>query len=494
MSNATDTVPAAANDDTADFGSMIELDLDGPPTAGGAAHVVLSAEPPVVRGVRWCECSLTAGRAARATVRLLDREVCATCSRPRHPVPTRTTRPVDLAGEQAAAVAAVQAPAEFATLAQEAAHNAASAGLVRGGVLPGDVNPVAGYNVPVIAARGQATRYTVESAAAGALRATGAAPTAAGVEYLTHGQLIAGVQEGAIGGLVSWSGLGSLTRGQILETLAAAGLDAKLAPKARTAHAQAGHVLNRLNLDGYVVRAIPVSERKALETWRARWNIARVTTKAGVGESAGSVAMVADLDATGVLTIAHGETDGDSIELSRVTRDAFARRVASEIFTAAEVTDWLAGVVRTTWRGVKLGGSWFVPSEHVDAAEALCTVLSRGWGTAWMVPAIPLTNSGKLRASLAGSLVGEAAAVLGDLQAAQLEAAAAGKPLGDKIATNLQTRLETVRERIVSFAAVLGADVLGDVRARVQAAIASLDGVASDISQRFALIFEELAR
>lgn len=481
------------DDTAADFGSMLEFDLTDADRAAmrtdRATAAPQSTEAP--RGATFCSCPLH--NRPDGTIAVLGRQVCGRCSHPRRPVPTRTARPVDLATEQAAAAmtATQNAPVAFAEIAAEAARNAASAGLVRGGILPSDVNPVAGYNVPVVAARGAATRYVAETVAQNTARLESEArgiTAPANTTYLTAGDLIAGAEHGAIGGLVSWTGSGSLTRRAILDMLVRTGLDAALAPNPKSAHAQASKVLATLNFDGYIVRAVPAQMRK---DWRARWTAARVQTGAGVGESVGAVTLVASLDAGGVLTIVDDGTD--PLLAPRLIRE-YEARVAAEMFTAGEVTDWLGRTIRRAWRGAQLGGSWFIPSEHLDEAERFCEALSKRWGTTWMVPAIPLTTSGKLRASLASSLVREAEDVLADLQAAQIEADAGGRGIGDTKATTLVRRLEAVRERAIYYAEVLGSAEVVGIRIRVAAALVALDGVASDISQRFALIFEELAR
>lgn len=485
-----------------DFASMIEMDLTAAEIASmrvaHASHATDAqiGETPAERGVTFCSCPLHNRPAG--TIAVLGRQVCGRCSHPRRPVPTRITRPVDLAGEQAAAVERAQdaAPAGFGEMAAEAAHNAASAGLVRGGMLPADVNSVAGYNVPVIAARGEATRYVPELVADRAKRlareADGRVKDQTGVTYLTPGDLMAGVAEGAIGGLLSWEGRGSITRGRIVEVLASAGLPATLAPKAKSAHAQAGHVLGSLNLSGYVVRAVPASTRKATESWVARWTAALVSTSVDVGESIGAVAMVATLDRNDTLTI---DGYGPGVDSVAGLIRTFDERKAAEVFTAAEVTDWLARTVKRTWGGAQLGGSWFVPTATVGAAERLCTALAGSWGRAWMTPAIPLTNSPTLRGSLATAIVREAEEILADLQVAQAEAATAGRTgITDARASTLANHLADVNARLASYSAVLGNVEVAGVRARVATALAAVEGLTSDISRRFSLIFEELAR
>lgn len=384
------------------------------------------------------------------------------------------------------AQSATPAPADFATAAEEGQVMAAGANLVRGGVRREDVNPVAGYNVPVIAARGQATRYALSQDDRAAAVAEGAETRGA----LRDGQLVAGAIAEGHGVLVSWSGRGELSLGQIRELVAAAGAPDSWCPKARSAHGQAGHAVDTLNGRGYVVRATRAAKGEAMETrgWRARWTVGVVAHQGGVGETLGRRVLQVTLTAKDEL-----EIEGDA-ELAQAVREEYRRRTSAEAFGSAEVTDWLRARLLGSLGGVKLGGAYYIPRASVDAAVALCTEVAKVWGAEWMLPALPIATSAQLRTSLANGLATEAQDVLDELAVARAAATKDGKQeIGGRAAATLLAKLVKVQDRCAAYAALLGEAETARVRAAVTAAVETVRPLVSDTTQRGNLIWDEVA-
>lgn len=323
-----------------------------------------------------------------------------------------------------------------------------------------------------------------ESTVAATAREGGEAQSA-----LVAGQLIAGAVATGHGVLVSWSGKGELTRGQILECLETAKLPADWAPTARSAHAQAGHAVDTLNGRGYVARSARSGGKTAEERgWRARWTVGTVSAGASVGAAYGETVLVATLASDSALVL-----DGQS-DLAAEVRVEFDRLTAGEIVGSADVTAWLRGVLVGRLGSVRLGGSYYVPRASVAQAVAICEAVSAIWGCDWMLPALPIATSEQLQRGLANGLTAEAATVLDDLATARAVAAKDGKAeIGGRAAATLLAKLRTVAERAQQYQALLGDDCTRQVRTAVAAAIETVMPLVSDTTQRGALIWADIA-
>lgn len=408
----------------------------------------------------------------------------------------RVRRFVTTRSSDVAIAAPTTAPAEtgggaFAGIAAEGAAAAAQAGLVRGGVRPTDVNPIAGYNVPVVARRGEATRY------AGAAIPTDANPQSE--RKIERTDIIAGAKSAGSGILIGWSGAGELSRGAIVDALQSVGLPVEWAPRSKSAHAQAGHAISTLTNTGHVVRAERGArrDRHGIRAYRARWTVGVVSHTGAVNDSFGRTVLVATLHDNDELRLAHDETDPDAVHLARRVAAEYRRRIDAESFTSAEVTMWLRATITDRYYAVRVGGMYYVPRRNADAAERLCTALASDakWGSDWMLPALPVSTSEQLRAGLATGFVAEANAVLADLEAARAAAKAAGRSdVGTRAAATLLLKLRDVAQRALMYQAILGDDQLATVRTAVVAAIAVIEPLADDTSQRGALIWDELAK
>lgn len=372
---------------------------------------------------------------------------------------------------------------------------------VRGGVLRPDVNRVAGYNTAVVAQRGEATRYS--DAARNAQLDPTAAPLATNTGHLTAGDVVAGATKVREGALVGWAGKGARTRGQIVDALAAAGLPTEWAPKAKSAHAHAGVLLNGISRDGLIARSVEAAGKTPEQRgWQAVWNVGRVgalgsapsVPSEAVGRPFGAVAMVVTLSNGGSLTVDIGSNaDLADMKASLVAR--FNARCAEEHYTAGDVTAWLGSVMRTRLGGIAYGpGTYYVQAANAERAERLCeTMKAAGWGMSWIVPALPIVNGDRLKTALVSGLVEEARAVLVDYAEARDAAAKEGKAeIGTKKALNLRADMTEVLERAKGYAAMLGEAAVKNLRAAVRAAVEEIEPTLSHEAIRFSQIWDDL--
>lgn len=401
---------------------------------------------------------------------------------------------------------------ELAPIVAEGARNAAVTHLVRGGVLPADVNPIAGFNSP--AAYAAAVPATAASAAVFAAHAGSAAATmvpttiapttitapAAVVEarptMLSGRDMVAGAAAAGEAVLVGWSGKGELTREQISARLETAGLPTNLTPAARTAHAQAGRSTTEACGTKYDVTA----ERRGslpegAAPYAARWNISTPIHGAAIGQPASTTIGCVTLMADGTLA-----TEGPA-DLCAAIQAEYQRRIAGEVFQSADVTAWMRGVVCGTLGGVQLGGVYYVPRTGAARAEALCTSVAAVWGTNWITPALPVATSDQLRRGLVRGLSDEAAEILADLATQRkiaAQTAADGKrktaDIGTRAAATFMLKLRTVAERALSYGALLGPELVTELRATVLAALETVEPLMDPAAQRGWLIWEELER
>lgn len=229
-----------------------------------------------------------------------------------------------------------------------------------------------------------------------------AAPT-----KLEHGQLIAGATAEGHGVLVGWRGERTLTRGALVGALESLDL-AEWAADATSARAQAGRAIGILGVNGYVVR---VERRPANAAANVtHWSVGAVNHTSAIGEQFGTTLMRAQLTSTGQLF-----TDGDETLGARVRED-FKARVAAEVYQAADVTAWLGGILRSEYTAVRFGVGWYVPARYAEAAGKLCqAVANLGWGSDWILPALPVATSDQLRDGIVRGLTDEVSGLIARL-------------------------------------------------------------------------------
>jgi hypothetical protein len=437
------------------------------------------------------------------------------------------------------ALAEVDAPlaAELGAIVAEGAANAAVVDMVRGGVSRADVNPVAGFNSP--AAYAAAVPVTQASATTFAGRAVAAATvapvagpvvtvptgagTSAGITHIPTGPSVfdqpraarmapaapkAEVAPAALSGttmvagaaaegnavLVGWTGKGDMTRAALAARLEAASLPVTLLPVIRSAHAQAGRAIRDACGTKYHHKAMTGRPENGV----AGWTIGQVQGGAAVGEAYGRTVAAVVLQADGQLVIT---SDTDNAHLVTDIQTDYANRIATELYQSADVTAWLRSVITTVAGGVKLGGIYYVPRAGAATAEALCASMSKAWGEGWIDPALPVATTDQLKRGIVRGLQAEATEILHDLDAQRTvakEQHAAGarrsEDIGPRAAGTVLANLRKVAERCVAYGALLGAEYVAELRASVLAAIATVEPLLDDTSQRGWMIWEEIER
>lgn len=308
---------------------------------------------------------------------------------------------------------------------------------------------------------------------------------------LRNGDLVAGARTDGQGVMLGWTGRRERTRAQLQAALARAGAPAEWAPPSKSAHAHAGAAIGKLSREGLIPRVArdlaQVDKRRGVS---ARWIVARALTEGQVGDAGAAIILTAEL-INGELRL-----DGDR-ELAREVHEEYTRLAAGDVYAAADVTGWLAGLLSHRLGAARLGQTWYVRAGNAELAERICTEiaggdgtnLDKGWGTDWMLPALPVATSAQLRAGLARALITEARDVLDDL-ATQRKAATAAKrtEIGTRAAVTLLGKLRTVSERAAQFAVILGEDHLKGIRAEIAAAVAVVEPLCDDTSQRGAML------
>ena len=300
--------------------------------------------------------------------------------------------------------------------------------------------------------------------------------------------ILAGASAEGSGALVGWSGLGSLSRSEILAALAAAGLPAEWAPRSKSATAHAGEVVGRLNLRGYVSRRAKASDRRPGERrrdWAARWSVFRVdASSAQIGEAAGSV----------VLTVELGrESDelrlgGDprlSAEVDREYRDLRD----GEVYQAGDVTSWLARLLRERCGATTLGVGYYVPTGGREVASRIAGALAERWGCGWIHPLLPVATSDELRVGIARGLADEVRKVRASLESQRETARGENRAdVAPGVAGALLRSLESAQDRLAAYRILCGDDVIAPVAAAIRALHAELGALVDDASLRFALL------
>ena len=319
---------------------------------------------------------------------------------------------------------------------------------------------------------------------------------------LKHGDVVAGAVADGHGILTHWSGSGPLTVARIREIAEPAGVDAKALPKTRKPKSYANQAVSEIAADrGYSASKEKV-DQYAKRNYDHRWRLYAHAAGAGVGEAAGHVVLV--------VTLRDGElsTEGDTAA-GQAVEARFGELSGAEQLEAGHVTIWLGNYLRDHLDAVKYGGCWYVKRAQRPAAEALVNAFSSAWGDNWMNPPTPLATSAQLAKGIAQGLAGEVDATVTELAAANARAAAekasavaAGRDtkalrhVGEKAAQGYLRRFREHAERVRLFAELLGAELVASSKAKVEAAVKTLDAIVGEDYQgtgaRFALIWDEI--
>lgn len=305
---------------------------------------------------------------------------------------------------------------------------------------------------------------------------------------MTKRLVISGQAAEGQGALAGWRGQGSLTRAAIVQALADAGLPASLAPAAKSARAQAGDAVRRLNGRGFVVRAgkrtaaEKVRERAGERLWDARWIVSRSHAEtAEVGDAAGQVVATFELWGDDL----RGEGPGivrEVIEIFEALRD-------SEIYAAGDVTTWLQRVLYREMGATGYSIGHFVPAQHRASANALCAAMSTRWGRSWSVPLLPVATSDELRAGIARSLADDVAAISDSISAAVISAADEGRSqMTPGRAMQLLRSLSEVAERLAAYRPLCGEAAIAPIIVRLNELTTGLNALVTDTARRGAML------
>lgn len=296
---------------------------------------------------------------------------------------------------------------------------------------------------------------------------------------LVAGDMVAGAAAEGHGVIVGWRGLGDMTRVAMRDLLAGAGLPAEWLPPARSAHAQAGRIVQSLGNAGFVTRAERAEERAAEATYDARWTIGRVNHTGNVGDPLGNIGIVVTL--TGDDLAVDGPAD-----LVESIRTDYTERLGSEVYSSGDVTEWLGDILRGPLGAVRYGIGWYVPRQTAATAASLCAAFAGAWGRDWINPALPVATSEQLRAGIAHGLVEEVRAVCRRL--ATERAAKETGEIGKRRAGTYLGELQAIGERIKSYAALIGPDHVIVARDALAESVGVVDAIANGgIAARFDL-------
>lgn len=309
---------------------------------------------------------------------------------------------------------------------------------------------------------------------------------------ITAGNLVAGASEEATGVFLSWTGLGELKIGYIEDCLTAAHVPTGWAPARKSRHFHAAEAIRPMNNDGLVVRAerggarmLPSLATGIQRRYAAAWTVMR-PAHGEVGTKAGETVARFQLTTTGELESSC--EPGFDRWCARIGLD-FERRVADEILPAGDVTKWLRAFLYKHCGAVRVGGNYYVRSQHAGMAERVCNALARGWGVDWMLPALPVATSAQLRAGLVRGFVREVNDLLEAVTKARNEAVKAKKAdVSPAAAASFLLTLRETNERAKTYREVLGTDSVAEVSAAITGAIAVLEPLCDSTAERFAAL------
>lgn len=305
---------------------------------------------------------------------------------------------------------------------------------------------------------------------------------------------IVGADQHAEGKFFGFGGQGSMRRDFLLSVIAKAELPSDIAPGVKSAHAQAGEAVTRLNSRGYVVRSDKARAQRDANgveiprTWRARWIIGQqiaggfttcgyvMLVESGEGdEKTGKLEFSADLPAS----IAAG------------IRADFEALVADRMYDATDISTWLRGRFAHDFKGVLVGANWYVRAKHVDDAERLCMALSATWGRNWLLPAVPMIASDELASGIVASFVADAAAMFDDFACRRDDEEV---KMQRATATKFLARVRELMERAAGFSAMFGDSRTATVKARLVAIANEIQASTSDVFTSNAKLFDAAAK
>lgn len=309
---------------------------------------------------------------------------------------------------------------------------------------------------------------------------------------ITHGNLVAGAAAEGHGILTAWTGRHART-GADLALIVGELIPSEWLPAPKEPATQLGRAMQAAA--GYLYVAKPVRksydpEKRALETWLARWMLVRMPTAEGVkaGDTFGDIELVATLRGDENAVVLQCEVAGtDNAEtaqrrsqLCEAVRTGYHALVGAQVHSASDITRWLSYTLRTRLQCVRYGSAYYAPLETRDTVEALVNALrGNGWGSHWMYPPLPVATTGQLALGLAMGLALDVQELAEDVAVYRQAVRAEGKPdIGPRALASAIAKLDAVKARINFYA-----DRLGDARSEVDGPVQDLEVTFEEIAQ-----------
>lgn len=271
------------------------------------------------------------------------------------------------------------------------------------------------------------------------------------------GEILAGEVAEGDGILLAWDGSGEITTRDVNAAVEGTGVPRF---EGRSQHAHIGAAVDKLRARGYVVRSARGGKQGEA---KARWSVGRGRPEGQPGSAFGIKVLEVALTA-GEPTYTHGGTGVPELDLEGAALAAdveaeYTRTYADDVHPPGEVTTWLQGVL-VGLGAVKMGGAWYVPAATARLAEDLCCRVANaggGWGSNWMLPAIPVMTTDQLKRGIARGALAEVRAVAADLAQRRLDAKRAGRAdVGARSARGYLEELDVLAKRLVGFEAMCG--------------------------------------
>ncbi len=289
--------------------------------------------------------------------------------------------------------------------------------------------------------------------------------------------LIAGAVAEGNGIIFAWRGSGELTLGQIEDLCAKHNLS-HLVPESKSTHALAARAIRSAIGSGYALKALSKPKGAA---YAARWAWSTVDGHAdlNLNDNSGQVAGIAQLNLDNTLVC-------EGVHSTKIGEE-YNRLKNGEVFSAIDITNWIAGFVRSA-NGIKLGTAHYLPSNVVSTYEHFIVDLSNNWGDDWLLPT-PIATTEQLRIGLSKGLFAEYNDLLSELQSADKaakERKAVG--LGVRAATSFVRKFTELQERAKGFAVLIGAERVNVVVQACAEQVNTLSNLAGDTATRGALL------
>lgn len=303
---------------------------------------------------------------------------------------------------------------------------------------------------------------------------------------ISNQDIVTGAAAEGHGALIGWSGLGSLSRAELLQALSDAGLPESWAPSAKTTVAHAGRAVQSLNGRGYVTRRARV-ERSRFESsrqWVARWIVFRAEAgQAELGDKAGEVILTVELlkgsdelQAAGLPSLVH-EVEADY----RALRDA-------ELYSAADVTAWIRSLLYVRCGATAFGVGYYVPAAGRAVAAAIANAMARRWGAGWIAPPLPVATGDELRVGVARGLLDDVRSIARSFEAVRARAVGENRNVRPGEAARFLSDLSDVNDRTGAYRLLCGDAVIAPIVAEMSTLRATLAPLTDDASVRFSLL------